>query len=105
VLKKQRQLKCSDNSSSPSGLIWDDDDYGCAYEVLLAILYEIWSTDTTRRFKEINQHHLKSLSACFKKYMNGQKALKLPEILSDMNFTLRVLHNFPMEPEAQVFPL
>ena len=36
---------------------------------------EFWSTDTKawkRRFKEINQCQLKSVSACFKKYMKGQ---------------------------------
>jgi hypothetical protein len=39
------------------------------------VLFELWSSDTrlwTRRFKEINQDHLKSMSACFKKYLNGQ---------------------------------
>ena len=69
----------SDNSSSPDGLIWDGDNYSCAYDALLTILYEIWSTDTkawTRKFKEINQHHLKSMSACFKKYMNGQASFE-----------------------------
>jgi len=69
----------SDNSSSPTGLVWDSDNYSCAYDVLLTILYEIWSTDTkawTRRFKEIKQHHLKSMSACFKKYMNGQASFE-----------------------------
>src|SRR6202050_341090 len=96
-----------DSSSSPAGLIWDGDNYSCAYSALLTILYEVWSNDTkawTRRFKEINQHHLKSLSTCFKKYMNGQATFE-KETLSDVNFTLRVLHNFPMEPEAQVFQL
>jgi hypothetical protein len=34
-----------------------------------------------------------------------RQALKLPEILSDMNFTLKVLHNFPIKPEAPVFQL
>src|ERR1700683_4842610 len=65
----------SNNSSSPAGLIWDGDNYSCAYDALLPILYEVWSNDTkawTRRFKKINQHHLKTLSTCFKKYMNGQ---------------------------------
>src|ERR1700692_1849096 len=65
----------SDDSSSPSGLIWDSNNYSCAYDSLFTVLYEIWSNDTkvwARRFKEINQHHLKSLSVCFKKYMNGQ---------------------------------
>ena len=68
-----------DNSSSPSGLIWDGDNCICAYDSLLTILYEIWSTDTkvwTRIFKEINQYHLKSVSACFKKYMNGQTSFE-----------------------------
>ena len=79
MLKKQRQLRASNNSSSPDGLIWDGDNYSCAYDALLTILYEIWSTDTkawTRKFKEINQHHLKSMSACFKKYMNGQASFE-----------------------------
>jgi hypothetical protein len=43
------------------------------------VLFEIWSSDTklwTRRFKEINQHHLKSLSAYFKKYLNGQTSFE-----------------------------
>jgi hypothetical protein len=65
--------------SSPSGLIWDGDDYSCAYDALFTILYEILSTDTkawTRRFKEVNKHHLKSLSACFKKYLNGQASFE-----------------------------
>ncbi|KIM72434.1 hypothetical protein PILCRDRAFT_81891 [Piloderma croceum F 1598] len=69
----------SDNSSSPAGLIWDDNNYSCAYDALFTILYEIWSTDAktwTRRLKEINQHHLKSLSACFKIYMNGQSTFE-----------------------------
>jgi hypothetical protein len=65
----------SNDPSSPSGLIWDSDNYSCAYDSLFTVLYEIWSNDTkvwTKRFKEINQHHLKSLSVCFQKYMNSQ---------------------------------
>jgi hypothetical protein len=77
--KAAQMIVASDNSSSPDGLIWDGDNYSCAYDALLTILYEIWSTDTkawTRKFKEINQHHLKSMSACFKKYMNGQASFE-----------------------------
>jgi hypothetical protein len=72
-------VMASDNSSSPDGLIWNGDNYNCAYDALLTILYEVWSADTkawTRRFKEINQCHLKSVSACFKKYMNGQASFE-----------------------------
>jgi hypothetical protein len=77
--KAAQMIITSDNSSSPAGLIWDGDNYSCAYDALLTILYEIWSTDTkawTRRFKEINQHRLKSVSDCFKKYMNGQASFE-----------------------------
>ena len=69
----------SGNSSSPDGLIWDGDNYSCAYDALLRILYEVWSTVTnvwTRRFKKNNQCHLKSVSPCFKKYMNGQASFE-----------------------------
>src|SRR5882762_6372472 len=38
------------------------------YYMKSGLLTQTWK----RRFKEINQHHLKSLSACFKIYMNGQ---------------------------------
>src|SRR6202789_702409 len=77
--KAAQMIVASVNSSSPDGLIWDGDNYSCAYDALLTILYEIWSTDTkawTRKFKEINQHHLKSMTACFKKYMNGQASFE-----------------------------
>ena len=78
-MKTAQMITGYDNSSSPSGLIWDNDNYSCAYDALLTILYKIWSTDTntwTRRFKKINQRHLKSLSSCFKKYMNGQASFE-----------------------------
>jgi len=66
---KAAQMIIFSNESSPSGLVWDGDNYSCAYDALFTILYEIWSTDTKTwkiRFREINQHHLKSLSACSK---------------------------------------
>ena len=69
----------SKDSSSPARFTWEDDNSSCAYDALFTVLYDIWSTDTklwTRRSKEINQHHLMSLSACFKKQMNGQTSFK-----------------------------
>jgi hypothetical protein len=76
IVKKTKtaQIIITPNHSSPSRLIWDGDNYNCAYDALFTVLYEIWVTDTkvwTKRSKEINQYHLKSLSICFKKYMNG----------------------------------
>ncbi|KIM77344.1 hypothetical protein PILCRDRAFT_76841 [Piloderma croceum F 1598] len=76
---KTAQIIITSNDSSPSGLIWDGDNYSCASYALFTVLYEIWVTDTkvwTKRFKEINQHHLKSLSTCFNKYMNGQASFE-----------------------------
>ena len=69
----------SGNSLSPAGLIWDGDNYSCAYDALFTVLYDIWSDDTklwTRRFKEINQHHLESLSVRFKRYTDGQTSFE-----------------------------
>src|ERR1700723_3482107 len=77
--KTAQIIMASTDSSSPSGLIWNGENYSCAYDALFTILFEIWSSDTrlwTRRFKEINQHHLKSLSAGFKRYFNGQTSFE-----------------------------
>jgi hypothetical protein len=77
--KAAQMIIASNNFSSLDGLIWDGDNYSCAYDALLTILYKIWSTETkawTRKFKEINQHHLKPISACFKKYTNGQASFQ-----------------------------
>ena len=77
--KTAQMIMASADSSSPDGLIWDGGNYSCAYDALFTVLFEIWSSDTklwTRRFKEINQHHLKSLSANFKKYLNGQTSFE-----------------------------
>ena len=55
-----------EDSSSPSGLIWDR-NYSCAYDALLTILYEVWSADTKawqRRFKE-NQLAPSQVTVCF----------------------------------------
>ena len=106
---KVTQVVIASNDSSPSGLIWDGYNYSCAYDALFTVLYEIWSTDTkvwTKRFKEINQHHLKSVSDCFKKYMNGQTSFKKAgDTIRHELHTCRVLYNFPMEPEAQLSQL
>ena len=74
-IKADQIVMVTNEPSSPSGLVWDGANYSCAYDALFTVLYDIWSNDTnvwTRRFKEINQHHLKSLSVCFQQYMNGQ---------------------------------
>ena len=72
-------IVASPNISSPAGLRWDRENYSCAYDALLVVLYDIWSTDMrrwTERFKGINEHHLKSLTLGFKKYTKRQSTLE-----------------------------
>jgi len=41
TLKKQRTLRSHDTSaSSPAGLLWDGEDYSCAYNALIIVLYD-----------------------------------------------------------------
>jgi hypothetical protein len=41
-LKKQRTLRSHDTpASSPAGLFWHGDDYSCAYDSLITVLYDI----------------------------------------------------------------
>src|ERR1700723_105527 len=98
----------SDNSSSPDKLIWDGDNYSWAYDALLTILYEIWSTDTkawTRKFKEINQNCLKSMSACFKNYMNGQASFETARDTIRHEIHSQSPAQFPYGTRGQVFQL
>jgi hypothetical protein len=76
--KKSRTVYHSD-ASSPAGLIWDGDNYSCAYDALYVILYEIWSTDHklwSQRFKKINKRFMKPLASGFKKYMENKASFE-----------------------------
>ena len=63
--KKQRTLRSYDTpASSPAGL-WHGDDYGCAHDALITVLYDTWTNNTdhwTKVFDSINQEHLKPLA-------------------------------------------
>ena len=71
TFKKQRTLRSHDTSaSSPAGLLWDGEDYSCAYDALITVLYDTWTNNTdhwTKVFNNINQEHLKPLASGFKK--------------------------------------
>ena len=76
--KKSRATYHS-NGSAPIGLIWDGDNYSCAYDALFTILYEIWSSDHklwTDRFRKINRTMMKSLALGFKKYMENKSTFE-----------------------------
>jgi len=65
-------------------------------------LTQRFGPEGSRKLTSIN---LKSLSVCFRKYMIGQSSFETARDTSDMKSTLKVLHNSPMEPEAQVLQL
>ena len=84
TLKKQRTLRSHDASaSSPAGLLWDGDDYSCAYDILITVLYDTWTNNTdhwTKIFHSINQEHLKPLASGFKKYLMGVDDISLEDV-------------------------
>ena len=90
--KTAQMIIGSDNSFSPSGLVG------------LWILYEIWSTDTKTWTIQGNKPVPSQVTVCpFPKIYEWSGQLWNCQTLSDMNFTLRLLISFPVEPEAQVF--
>jgi hypothetical protein len=77
--KKIKISLTSNNKFSAIGLLWDSENYSCAYDALFVILYDIWSTNPsiwTSRFSEINLYYLKPLSSGFKNIMNGQSTFE-----------------------------
>ena len=69
AITKQRQeiqiAIAANNSSSPSGLVWDGDNHSCAYDVLFTVLYKIWSTnvkeDSGKSTSTTSSHYLSVL--------------------------------------------
>jgi len=46
------------DADSPLGLVWDGDNYSCAYDALFTILLSIWSQDPLKlktQFKDKNR--------------------------------------------------
>jgi hypothetical protein len=57
--KKARATQGFSSIISPTGLIWDNDNYSCAYDSLLVILFDIWKDNQqewSNIFRNINQH-------------------------------------------------
>src|SRR6202040_792953 len=96
-IKKEVQIAMyCDDHYSPSELIWDGDNYGCAYNALFTILFEIWSTDV--KVWTPSQVVLKNIWMV-------KPVLKQPEMLSDVKFMLKILQSLPMVLEAHVLQL
>jgi len=66
------------NVQQPVGLIWDGQNYSCAYDSMFTILYSIWIQDPevwTKRFEETSQM-LTYLASEFHNVLNGHKLLE-----------------------------
>ena len=46
--KKSKLINSDINNTSPVGLVWDSQNYSCAYDSLFTILYHIWNSDIMR---------------------------------------------------------
>ena len=66
------------NVQQPVGLIWDGQNYSCAYDSMFTILYSIWIQDPevwTKRFEETSQM-LTYLASEFHNVLSGHKLLE-----------------------------
>jgi hypothetical protein len=76
ISKKQ---KVTHNSDSPLRLIWDANNWSCAYNSLFAICYNIWIQKPriwTRRFESLNNAYLTMLTRGFKKVLHEEQSFE-----------------------------
>jgi len=81
----------------PQGLIWDGQNYSCAYDSLMTILFSIWSNDTkkwNRRFKDMNRT-MNVLSLGFNRAQENKSTLEMAR-----NKVRHLLH----QRKPQLFP-
>jgi hypothetical protein len=60
-------------------VIWDGENYSCAYDALYTILYNIWVADPAswnRRFKNIKNTFINSMCLKFKRFLDGETSLE-----------------------------
>jgi len=66
-------------TTNPNGLIWDSDNYSCAYDSLFTVLYNIWSRNTRlwqRRLSDMNDN-LKLLCSGFHQALKKESTLEM----------------------------
>ncbi|KAF8222351.1 hypothetical protein L208DRAFT_1524316, partial [Tricholoma matsutake] len=64
---------------SPAGLIWDSENYSCAYDALFSILCDIWIQDPkkwTKWFYWLSKP-LEMLAYNYREVLRGRKTLKM----------------------------
>ena len=73
-----KKRRISKTSIVPKGLIWDADNYSCAYDSILTILHSIWLQNPItwkQHFKHINKM-MNYLAVGFEQETNGQTTLE-----------------------------
>jgi hypothetical protein len=78
-LKKLTEQHCNNNYNGPAGIIWDGNNFSCAYDALIVILYDIWIQDPkswSRYFTSIGNDSLAILSRGFRQFNHGDLSLE-----------------------------
>ncbi len=79
---KKQKMEQSDSDGEddvPCGLVWDANNYSCAYDSLFVILYDIWIQDPrswSRKFNAIGNEYLTALVEGFKMTFKGTLSLE-----------------------------
>jgi hypothetical protein len=78
---KKRKLTVEKNTSLvPVGIIWDGENFSCAYDALFVILYDIWTSDKTQWSSElVNMNNMMdalilNFQRLYKKKLSFEKA-------------------------------
>jgi hypothetical protein len=89
----KRQKICSNqndcHSNKPKGLLWDLDNWSCAYDSLFVIFYDIWIQDPkrwTNRFKSLCNEYLNLLVDNFNLVSEGK--VKIEDARDSIRFQL-----------------
>jgi len=80
IQQRSKKMKVVHNieSECPTGITWDEDNYSCAYDALLTILFSLWSENPSKwkkRFHKTNRT-LKLLASGFQKVHGKSMSLE-----------------------------
>ena len=69
IPSKKQRLSEYDENEAPPGIVWDGDNYSCAYDALFSILYNIWVSKPKKwkKFFEDSNEYLAALHDGFQK--------------------------------------
>jgi hypothetical protein len=87
--------------TSPIGLVWDSQNYSCAYDSLFTILYHIWNSDTDRwdEFFDDTSKPLFMLQNGFEMFNSGE--ITIEEVRDNVRYYLHG-QNANLFPNGQV---